>query len=249
MKRNIVFLPCISTGDGRSNPYQYSINSWKYWCKKNDCDLIIMDELLCPIKDMKITWQRWHVLDILEHSDINYDQVLVVDADTIVHPKCPNFFKLTNNKLTVVHNEGCYDWIIRSMENYYKHMFSDEPLSFHFWDYINCGFMIFNKSHKTFLNNFINFYHANKENIIKLQETYHVGTDQPIFNHFLRRQKIEHKFLPYEFNMCDLPRKEILDDELTMTQVGWVYHYNAIPQQFGKPEYWMEKTYKHLYEN
>ena len=247
MKRNIVFLPCINTGDGRSTPYQFSIDSWKYWCNKNDCDLIIMDQLLCPVDEMKITWQRWHVLDILENSDIEYDQVLVIDADTIVHPDTPNFFNLTEHKLTAVHNEGCYDWIIRSMENYHKHMFSDTPLSFHFWEYINCGFMIFNKNHKDFLKEFLNFYHYNKEHIVKLQETYYVGTDQPVFNHFLRKKDIEYKLLPYEFNMCDLPRKEILDNDLTLTKVGWIYHFNAIPQQFGKPEYWMEKIYNHLY--
>jgi hypothetical protein len=247
MKRNIVFLPCVNAGDGRSNPYRFSINSWKYWCDKNDCDLILMDQLLCPVDEMKISWQRWYALDILENSDINYDQVLIVDADTIVHPDTPNFFKLTDHKLAAVHNEGCYDWIIRSMENYHKHMFNDKPLLFNFWEYINCGFMIFNESHKPFLKKFLDFYHNNKESILKLQETYYVGTDQPVFNHFLREQKVDYKLLPYEFNMCDLPRKEILDNDLTLTKVGWVYHFNAIPQQLGKPEQWMEKIYNKLY--
>ena len=247
MKKNIVFLPCIDAGDGRNSPYQYSIDSWKHWCEKNNCDLVVMDQLLCPIEEMKITWQRYHVLEILEHSEIEYDQVLMVDADTIVHPNTPNFFNKTNHKLGVVHNEGCYDWIIRSMENYHKHLFNNEPMPFHFWEYINTGFLIFNKNHKQFLQDFISFYSQHKDLIINLQSTYHVGTCQPVFNYFLRQKNIEHTFLPYEYNMCDLPRKEILDNELTMTNVGCVYHYNAIPQQFGKPEYWMEKTYKKLY--
>ena len=247
MKKNIVFLPCIDAGDGRNSPYQYSIDSWKHWCEKNNCDLVVMDQLLCPIEEMKITWQRYHVLEILEHSEIEYDQVLMVEADTIVHPNTHNFFNKTNHKLGVVHNEGCYDWIIRSMENYHKHLFNNEPMPFHFWEYINTGFLIFNKNHKQFLQDFISFYSQHKDLIINLQSTYHVGTCQPVFNYFLRQKNIEHTFLPYEYNMCDLPRKEILDNELTMTNVGWVYHYNAIPQQFGKPEYCMEKTYKKLY--
>jgi hypothetical protein len=126
-------------------------------------------------------------------------------------------------------------------------MFNDKPLLFNFWEYINCGFMIFNESHKPFLKKFLDFYHNNKESILKLQETYYVGTDQPVFNHFLREQKVDYKLLPYEFNMCDLPRKEILDNDLTLTKVGWVYHFNAIPQQLGKPEQWMEKIYNKLY--
>ena len=248
MKKNIVFLPCIDAGDGRNSPYQYSIDSWKKWCNTNDCSLVTMDQLICPVEEMKITWQRYHVLEILEHSDIEYDQVLMVDADTIVHPDTPNFFKKTNHKLTVVHNEGCYDWIIRSMENYHKHMFSEKPLPFNFWEYINTGFLIFNKSHRLFLKEFIEFYQLNKKLILTLQSTYYVGTCQPVFNFFLRNKKIDHTFLPYEYNMCDLPRKEILDEQLTMTKVGWIYHYNAIPQEFGKPEHWMKKTYEHLYD-
>ena len=47
--------------------------------------------------------------------------------------------------------------------------------------------------------------------------------------------------------MCDMMRKEILDNELTMTKIGWVYHYNCIPKEFGSPLDWMKKTYDHLY--
>jgi len=39
--KNIVFIPNINLGDNRSNPYKYSIASWKKWCDKNNCDLIV----------------------------------------------------------------------------------------------------------------------------------------------------------------------------------------------------------------
>ena len=34
---------------------------------------------------MKITWQRYYLFDILEANSIEYDQVLMVDADTITN--------------------------------------------------------------------------------------------------------------------------------------------------------------------
>ena len=34
--KNIVFIPNIDLGNGRSNNYNYSINSWKQWCDKNN---------------------------------------------------------------------------------------------------------------------------------------------------------------------------------------------------------------------
>jgi hypothetical protein len=50
MKRNIVFLTAIKFPgqEYRSAPYEYGINSWSHWCKKNDCELFVLDE---PIFD------------------------------------------------------------------------------------------------------------------------------------------------------------------------------------------------------
>ena len=127
--QNIVFMMDIDIGgDGRyaSNRrfgYKYSIDSWKKWCDKNDCELFVMNDLLADNDEMGICWQRFHLFDILESNEINYDQVLMVDADTIVHPDTPNFFEMTEHKFTAVHNEGCYDWICRSIENYDKYLF------------------------------------------------------------------------------------------------------------------------------
>jgi len=247
MSKNVVFIPFIETGDGRSNPYQFSIKSWKYWCEKNDCDLVIFDKPVCDVKDMKITWQRYYVFDILDNSEIEYDQVLMVDADTIIHPDCPNFFNMTDHKFTAVHNEGSYDWVIRSIEIYNKYFFKNVQLPF--YEYINGGFQIVNKKHKQFFQDVIKFYFMNKDNLLETQKTFGVGTDQTPINYLLRKHDIDLKLLSYEFNMVDLVRKEILDEELTMTKVGWIYHYNAIPDNADakKTYYWMEKTYEHLY--
>ena len=72
--KNIVFIPHINLGNGRSDKYSYSVNSWKKWCDKNNCELIIWEDLLLPVEEMKITWQRYYVFDILDNNNINYDQ-------------------------------------------------------------------------------------------------------------------------------------------------------------------------------
>ena len=111
MKKNVVLMPWIerehaigTSGIGKSDRtrgYEYGMNSWKKWCDKNDVEFFLMDELLMPETDMVITWQRWYVLEILKNNEIDYDQVLLVDADCIVHPNCPNFLELTDNKLVL----------------------------------------------------------------------------------------------------------------------------------------------------
>ena len=44
-------------------------------------------------------------------------------------------------------------------------------------------------------------------------------------------------------------RKEILGDDLLFTKIGWIYQYNAIPNNKDNQltNHFMEKTYKHFY--
>ena len=233
----------------RRLPYQYSIKSWEKWCEKNDCELFVLTDLLLPKEEMAICWQRYYLFDILEANDIQYDQILSVDADTIVHPDCPNFFEMTEGKLTGVHNEGSYDWIIRSIENYGKFFFNGYIMDF--TKYIDCGFNIYNKNHKDFLKSIINFYEQNAEQLRVAEKTWHAGTDQTPVNIMIEKNNIDLKLLPYEYNMCDMNRKELLTDDLLFTKWGWIYQYNSIPnnKEDRLTLYWMKKTYEYFYGN
>ena len=95
------------------------------------------------------------------------------------------------------------------------------------------------------------FYFNNKENLVRMQETFFTGTDQPVLNFMCQIENVKMKFLPYEFNMVDMPRKEILTEDLLFTKIGYIYQYNCIPnnQDNKATYYWMKKTYEHLYEN
>jgi len=251
MQSNIVFMVNIVSEDmqqSRSRPYQYSYNSWKKWCKRNNVELVLLTERIYDKTIMNPNWHKLFIFDLLKNSDIDYDQILIVDSDTIVHPNCPNFFEMTDDKFVVVNNDGCYDWVSRSVETYSKFLFNDHKLST--WDYFNSGFMIVNKTHKKIFSKVLEFYFTNKDKIINIQKTFGVGTDQPVLNFFTDMQDVDMKRFPYEFNMQDMARKEILDEELTFTKIGWVYHFNAIPDNHdaSKTLYWMKKTYEHLYK-
>ena len=256
--KNIIFIPYIKreenlTGKssiGHSNRhqgYEYGINSWKAWAEKNGHEVYIMSDLLCPESEMLITWQRWQVLNILEHNKIEYDQVLVVDADSVVHPDCPNFFEMTENKFCAVEFDGSWDWVLRGVENYSKYMFDGYMMP---WEkYFDCGFIIVNEKHRQFFQDIVSFYFTYQDNLIKLQQTFFNGTDQTPVNILVHKNNIDMKLLPYEFNMNDMARKEILGDDLLFTKIGWIYQYNAIPnnEENKLTNYFMEKTYKHFY--
>ena len=50
---NVVFIPAIKISE-RGSSYDYSIDSWKQWCSKNNSELLVLDELLYPVDYMKI---------------------------------------------------------------------------------------------------------------------------------------------------------------------------------------------------
>jgi len=250
---NIVFIPNIDLGNGRNNPYHYSVKSWQKWCDKNDVKLIEWKDPIMDTDKFKVTLQRWWVLDILEHNNVDYDQVLVVDADTIVHPNCPNFFNETKNKFSAVVNNGCYEWTGRSIKEW-KKLFSNEP-NVSIWKYINGGFIIGNKSTKHIYDTIKSFYLNNIGTINKLTKEIKAGTDQTIINYIIQQNKFEVNYLPECYNLQDLFRKNLLyipnhswfSDDLHYINCGWVYHFNAIPQNERHVAYWMERTYNHLY--
>ena len=250
MKKNVVFITAVEVPSmkERSKPYQYGIASFKYWCEKNDCELFVLDKEIVPSDDMRINYHRYYAFDLLDNNGVEYDQILITDADAIIHPDCPNFFEMTDRKYTVVHSEGSYDWICRSLENYSKYVF--EGKTFPLWKYFNGGFQIVNKNHRYLWKELIDFYWTNKDLIKQMQKKFHVGTDQPIANFIVNLSGVDMKFLPYQYCMADMPRKEILNEDLTFIKVyPGIYQFNAIPDNHDaiKTYYWMKKTYEKLY--
>ena len=251
MKRNIVFLTAITFPgqEYRSVPYEYGIKSWQKWCDKNDCDLFVLDEPIFEPDYCKPNFYRYWAFDLLEANEIEYDQICLTDADCIIHPDCPNFFKLTDHKYTVTVTEGSMDWVCRSLENYSQHMFKGNTFPLH--KYFNAGFQVINKIHKPLLKEMQTFYADNRDLIIWMQTNLGVGTDQPLINHIVNLSDTEMKFLHYQFCMADLIRKEILDDNMTFTKIlKGIYQFNAIPDNKNaeKTIYWMKRTYEELYE-
>jgi|TARA_Y100000590_G_C15697601_1_gene1005719 hypothetical protein len=241
---NIVFIVAIDT-EQRSNDqgYEWSIKSWKKWCENNGHQLLVLDKPIYDLKQCKANWHKLFVYDLLENEGIEYDKIAIVDSDTIVHPDCPNFFDMVGDSFGGVVNP-ISEWVLRSMEVYSKFVFNNHTLDF--WKYINTGFMVMGKNHKEFVKESVDYYFKNKDVFIEIQNKFGVGNDQTPINYLLDINKIDVKLLSYKFNMQELPRKEIITEDLLFTKLGWVYHFNTWPKP--NPRYWLEKTYRSLYE-
>ena len=245
MNKNIVFIIDVKKEGQLKSEYEIGIESWRRWCKKNDVDLFLLEEPILSMDDMHIIWQRYFLFDILDVNEISFDQILLVDADTIVHPDCPNFFNETEHKYCMVHDDGSYDWILRGMEHYSKRVFNGEW--FDYTKYGNSGFQIVNNNHREFFKYMREFYFKNIIEINTIQQTYGIGTDQTPLNFNLRLQNIDIKLLPYKYNMTCMLKKEMLGEDMLHTKLGWVMHFNGLPEKDTLVSHWMKKTFDYLW--
>lgn len=248
-KKNIVFMINVKNalGDGNQKvEYEMSIDSWKRWAENNDSEVFVMEEPVLDPKEMHIIWQRYFLWDIFDNMNMDVDQVILVDCDTLVHPKAPNVFNQTEHKYCLVHDFGSYDWIIRGMEHYKEFVFNGDWINF--WEYGNSGFQIVNQKHREFFEYMREFYFKNIKEINFIQQSYGIGTDQTPLNFNLRAQNVDVKLLGYKYNMGCMLKKEILANDMLFTKLGWIYHFNGLPDKDKSVPFWMEKTFKYLYD-
>ena len=109
MSKNVIFLINIKHdkkfqggGNTLDGAFEWSVKSWQKYADRYNCELFVLDEPIYDIEYMKPNWFKMYILDILDVNEVDYDQVLYVDYDTIVTPDAPNIFKLTENKFCAV---------------------------------------------------------------------------------------------------------------------------------------------------
>ena len=253
MKKNIIFIPAIDAGRGRHHAYKYSIQSWKNWADKHNAEVLVWDTPLYTWEEMTIPWQRYHLFKILDHNEIEFDQVLMVDSDTIVHPDTPNFFEMTERKYTGVLDLGCWEWTGRSLRHY-KDVFNGYKLDRGM--YFNGGFQIVNESHREFFDLVLDFYSKNQSVLVEKQKK-GLGTDQTPINYLAQINGIDLKMLPSTYNLHHMVSKNLLnfgqswwgDGMENLYEQAWVYHFNAIPGNQLKRDsaYFIKRAYEELW--
>lgn len=231
--KNIVVIPAVVNNDlqkfGGWSWMQCSIDAWTYWCKKNNCELIVYDKPKhSDISKYRVTWQRWFdVFDFLDSKNIEYDKVLLADACSIPKWDCNNFFDLVGDNLTATYDMDNLGWIYQSVQGY-KELFNNYNLEI--MKYINAGFVIFNKSHKQLFKNFEIMFYENKEKILELQSTVRRGTDQTPLNYFLQMNNVTIDTLPLQYRVSHLHRKDLLNHnwQLNEDQTPFFVKYASV---------------------
>jgi hypothetical protein len=243
MKKNIVFFTAMEEAPDNMEYKQWCYNSWQYWCAKHDVEIFILDTPLTDKNLMKPTWQRWHVFDILDANGIEYDQVALVDVDTMVKWDAPNFFEQTQKEFSAI--EDCFyiEWSHNSIKGY-QHLFPDTK--FDWTTYFNCGFVVVNEKHKSLCKSITDFYYENMDHLRDLQHnTLKKGSDQTPVNYLVRREGFPITYLDKKFNLSQLHTRGVLND--LMFETGYVWHFNGFEKTMRNQI--MEQTWNAIKNN
>ena len=117
--KNVVVIPAVQPKDKKLDKFggwgwmSYSIDAWKFWCDKNNHQLVIYDKT--SIEDTtkyRVTVQRWFdMFDFLDEKGIEYDQICMTDASYIPRWDMPDIFEMTDGKLTTTHEYDNFKWV------------------------------------------------------------------------------------------------------------------------------------------
>ena len=228
--KNIVFMTCFENALDFLDYKEWCFKTWTYWCKKHNVELFILQDEVQPKGDgtynmpgMKPTWQRWHVFDILDANQIEYDQVALVDIDTMIHWECPNFFEETGGEFSAVKDKFVIEWSHNSIKGY-QDFFPE--VKFDWTTYFNCGFVVMSKKHKEFCKTVTDFYYNNEDELRKRQHvTVKKGSDQTPINYLIRKSEYKLNFLNDKYNLSQLHQRGVMNQ--LMVETGYIWHFNG----------------------
>jgi hypothetical protein len=234
-----------------------SKHCWQWWCKKHN---VIFYEYNTPseldTEAHRATWTRWFdVFDQLDAAGIDYDKIAVIDGSSLVRWDTPNFFELTDDRLTAFRSLENVKWIYESVQGY-QDLFPD--VKFDLSKYISCGFQIFAPHHKAFLKDLKKFYYENYDVLMQKQKhTVKKGTDQPVYNYFLQLHDMSvNTDLSPAFMLTHLNRFDWLSHNWQLREdgtpffikYGYIWFYSGFPNRADR-EMLMKQTWDIIKEN
>ena len=183
----------------------------------------------CLVQFYEIEIIKDYLLSVKKSLDgIEYDNVALVDIDTMVHWDCPNFFDAADGEFGAIQDRFFIEWTHNSI-NGYQDFWPD--VKFDWTSYFNCGFIVLNKKHKDWCKGVTDFYYQNEDEIrLRQHKTVKKGSDQTPINYMIRASEHPINFLDERFNLQQLHLRGVLQSDL-LWNVGWVWHFNGFEKK------------------
>jgi hypothetical protein len=147
---------CVAVVAINGKPFlNYTKPLLEQYCKKTNSDLVIIDKPLYNIKGKHkkkynyFKFEKNQVYNLFE----NYDKVLRLDLDIVIHPDAPNYFDLDDDYIYVTEEHGRSSEISQIKKDlgnvrWYRRRYKDS------WNYyyFNGGVVLASKKHKEVFN-------------------------------------------------------------------------------------------------
>ena len=231
MSKNLVYTTAINhdTSKFKNTDYsQYCILSWEKWCKKNNIDFLVIDEM-----NPRYKFPVWCKDTIFEIVGDKYDKIGYVDSDTMIHWDAPNPFDLYTDEWCWSKDTSSLRWTYNSC-NYYQRFYPNQTLDL--YDYYNSGVSFFTKEHKPVFDSLIKLYENNSEELDEVAKM-GGGRVQTVLNYELQNHDIKIKELSPVWNMLSMHKKEMFshnwqdgDDKTPVViKYSWIWHFTGFP--------------------
>ena len=241
--KNVVWWAGVKTSEfnskyGGHDWIEISKRSWQYWCKQNDVEFVAFEEPIeKDVRRFRINWQKSiFVFDELERRNIDYDQICLVDASSIIKWDAPNFFELSNHEFCAVKETDNMKWMLDSIKGYKSFFdFKLDPVK-----YFSSGFLIFNRKHKDLFDSFKQLYYDNVDTFVDMQDKIvKKGTEQTPLNYWVQKHDIDVKLLSPAWKLTHINRKEMFhhnwqlqeDNRPFFEKYGYVWYFTGIPKE------------------
>lgn len=244
--KSLIYIVAINSNTSQFNNSdyaRYSINTWKYWCEKNNVDLIIQTE-----DQTKMKFPIWNKEKIYEIGK-GYDKIGIVDSDTMIRWDAPNIFEFMEDKFYGVNDLCDLDWLFSSIEPRQK-FFPNVRLDLN--KYLNAGVLFFPSKYLDLFEQFLIFVKNNEEEINQIKGG---GKEQTLLNLFLQENNIEIELLDPSWNLLSIHKKNMFQHNWQLNQnktpyfinYSYIWHFTGFPIE-QRVEV-MESTWEFLKQN
>ena len=232
MSKNLIYMVAIDHDSSkyRNSDYSnYSINTWEFWCKKNNVDFMLIDE-----HDERLGKPIWNKELVFEKAS-KYDKIGVVDSDTMIRWDTPDIFETYDDEFCGIVDKANLRWTMDSLR-VYKKFFNNIMVNYD--EYINAGILFFSKKHLSLFEEILNFYLENREELDNWKLG--GGKEQTILNYHLKKSGFKRKFLDQRWNLMGLHKNDMLshnwqlgeDKTPFFIKYSYIWHFTG----FGIPD-------------
>lgn len=226
MSNNLIYIVSITDPQAKVDHSVYSkfcIESWKFWCKKNNVDLHIVSK-----NDPRCGKPIWNK-ELVYSIGKSYEKIGVVDADTMIRWDAPNIFNQFEEEFCMVKDDSNWSWVYNSINNY-KKFFPNTELDID--HYGNAGVLFFHAKYLFICEEIFNFYLDNKKELDSWNKG--GGREQTIFNFTLNKNKIDRTFLSPKWNLISMHKRELFRSNFQMNETiphfvkyGYIWHFTG----------------------